>query len=129
MSWMLFLDESGHDHKTMPYEVRGGFAIHAKKLWPFIQAVKALEQATFGAYLHQFGSEIKGEKLLKQRRFGWAQRKSPMETAERRKHALNFLNSGQQGRPPRYDEFTAYGQACLTVAEGIFELLTELLQS
>jgi hypothetical protein len=28
MSWLLFLDESGHDHKNTPYEVRGGFAIH-----------------------------------------------------------------------------------------------------
>ena len=24
MSYLLFLDESGHDHRTMPYEVRGG---------------------------------------------------------------------------------------------------------
>ena len=29
MSWLLFLDESGHDHKSMPYEVRGGIALHA----------------------------------------------------------------------------------------------------
>ncbi len=27
MAWLLFLDESGHDHKQMPYEVRGGVAI------------------------------------------------------------------------------------------------------
>lgn len=26
MSWLLFLDESGHDHKQIPYEVRGGIA-------------------------------------------------------------------------------------------------------
>lgn len=32
MSWFLFLDESGHDHKTMPYEVRGGIALHAGAL-------------------------------------------------------------------------------------------------
>ena len=24
MSWLLFIDESGHDHRTMPLEVRGG---------------------------------------------------------------------------------------------------------
>jgi len=29
MAWLLFLDESGHDHKQMPYEVRGGVALHA----------------------------------------------------------------------------------------------------
>ena len=27
MAWLLFLDESGHDHKQMPYEVRGGVAL------------------------------------------------------------------------------------------------------
>jgi hypothetical protein len=36
-----------------------------------------------------------------------------MPDAERRKHALNFLNNSIQGRSPRRDEFTAYGQACL----------------
>jgi len=25
MSFLLFVDESGHDHRTMPYEVRGGW--------------------------------------------------------------------------------------------------------
>src|SRR5437868_3829607 len=60
MSWLLFLDESGHDHRQTPYEVRGGFAIHASKLWPFIQAVRTLEQSHFGSYLHEHGSEIKG---------------------------------------------------------------------
>ncbi len=28
MSWLLFLDESGHDHRQLPYEVRGGIALH-----------------------------------------------------------------------------------------------------
>ena len=31
MSYLLFLDESGHDHRTMPYEVRGGVALHASE--------------------------------------------------------------------------------------------------
>jgi hypothetical protein len=46
-----------------------------------------------------------------------------MDEAERRKHALNFLNSGAQRRRPRRDEFTAYGQACITLAEGVIQLL------
>ena len=40
MSWLLFLDESGHDHRTMPYEVRGGVALHASELWPFVQDMR-----------------------------------------------------------------------------------------
>ena len=49
MSWLLFLDESGHDHKQMPYEVRGGVALHVSKLWPFVRAVQQLELDAFGA--------------------------------------------------------------------------------
>ncbi len=123
MSWLLFLDESGHDRRTMPYEVHGGFAIHASKLWPFISAVKTLEQCTFGAHLHQFGSELKGSRLLDKDRFEWERQGPRMDDASRRKHALNFLNNGKQGRTPRRDEFTAYGQACIHVAEGVIQLL------
>lgn len=123
MSWLLFLDESGHDQRTMPYEIHGGFAIHASKLWPFISAVRTLEQSVFGAYLHQYGSELKGCKLLAKDRFKWDQQGPKMDEAARRKHALNFLNSSQQGRSPRRDEFTAYGQACLAMAEGVIQLL------
>ena len=32
MSWLLFMDESGHDHKQMPYEVRGGIALQDKSV-------------------------------------------------------------------------------------------------
>ncbi len=124
MSWLLFLDESGHDHKNAPYEVRGGFAIHASRLWPFIQAVRTLEQSMFGAYLHEYASEIKGAKLLQKNRFAWADQGPRMDEAERRKHALNFLNSSQQGRTPRRDEFTAYGQACVGMAEAVIQLLS-----
>ncbi len=123
MSWLLFLDESGHDHQQMPYEIHGGFAIHASKLWPLISGVRTLEQSTYGAYLHQYGSEIKGSKLLAKDRFKWAAQASPMGEAERRKQALNFLSSGAQRRTPRRDEFTAYGQACLAMTEGVLHLL------
>ncbi len=123
MSWLLFLDESGHDHRSMPYEVRGGFAIHASKLWPFIQALRTLEQSIFGADLREYGLEIKGSKLLRSRCFKWAAQTGTMDHATRRKHALNFLNSGKQRRAPRADEFAAYGQACLAMAEQVIQLL------
>jgi hypothetical protein len=38
MSWLLFCDESGHDHKNTPLEVRGGIAIKTNKIWDFVQA-------------------------------------------------------------------------------------------
>lgn len=123
MSWLLFLDESGHDHRTMPYEVTGGVALHAEKLWPFVRAARALEQSIFGAYLHDFGSEIKGCRLLEKKRFKWASQGDRIDDQALRKHALNFLNSTVQGRTPRREEFTAFGQASLRFAEELLVLL------
>lgn len=123
MSYLLFLDESGHDHRNLPYEVHGGFALHAKKLWPFVKALTTLEQAAFGDSLHRFQKEIKGCKLLDKDRFKFAAQGPQMDDVARRKHALGFLHKGLRKQPPTREEFTAYGQACLTMVRGIFDLL------
>ncbi len=125
MSWLLFLDESGHDHRVMPYEVRGGIAIHASRLWSFVQHMQRLELASFGTELHQFRVELKGCKLLSKDRFKWASQKPPMPKEVRRKHCRGFLTKGLEKKPPSRDEFTAYGQACLEMATGVFELLRD----
>lgn len=117
------MDESGHDHKTMPYEVRGGIALSVEKLWPFIQAIKKQEVECFGDALHTYKSELKGHKLLDKARFKWAAQDAMLDDVARRKHALAFLNKGVEKRSPIRIEFTAYGQACLRMARGIFELL------
>lgn len=117
------MDESGHDHRTMPYEVRGGFAISAEKLWPFVRALQALERECFGIRLALYGKELKGSKLLDKDRFKWADQGRPMNPEERGKHSRRFLDAGQKKRRPSRDDFTAYGQACLEMARGSFELL------
>ncbi len=122
MSYLLFMDESGHDHSTTPYEVRGGIAIHSSKLWPFIQEMQRLELASFGVELRQLGKELKGCKLLDKDRFKWAAQDSLMSDDERRKNCRRFLTGGNA---PFRDGFTAYGQACLEMATGLFELLRE----
>ncbi len=127
MSVMLFLDESGHDHKNAPYEVRGGIALDAEQLWPFVREMKSLEENCFGDLLHRYRKEIKGHKLLDKDRFKWAAQAPRMDDVSRRKHALSFLNKGTQKGPeqpaPTRPEFTAYGQACLEMARGVFQLL------
>lgn len=124
MSYLLFLDESGHDHRKLPYEVHGGIAIHAKKLWAFVQAIRSLEQSCFGDALHNYGSEIKGSKLLDKDRFKFAAQGDKLDDLARRKYATSFLGKGQQKQSPTRVEFTAYGQACLMMARGIFSLLS-----
>ena len=125
MSYLLFLDESGHDHQNMPYEVRGGIAVHASRLWPFIQDMQRLELASFGTALHQFKTELKGCKLLDKDRFKWATQEQPMLDEERRKHCRGFLTKGLEKKSPIKPEFTAYGQGCLEMATGMFELLRQ----
>ena len=72
MSYLFFIDESGHDHKNCPYEVRGGIVIHAARLWSFIQQFRDLEIASFGVELADFGIELKGSHLLEKKRFRYA---------------------------------------------------------
>lgn len=119
------MDESGHDHKGLPYEVRGGMALEIGAVWPFIQAMHRTEIDVFGDVLHRYGKEIKGHKLFDKDRFRWAMQGSWMENDARRKACLAFLNRGLKKESPRRDEFTAYGQACLTMVREIFRLLHE----
>ena len=123
MAWLLFLDESGHDHRQMPYEVRGGVALHAGEVWPFVQDLQRLELDCFGTRLAQFQKELKGCKMLDQDRFKWAAQGGVMEAEERRRHCRGFFTKGLEKSPPRRQEFTAYGQACLEMARGMFEAL------
>ena len=127
MSWLFFIDESGHDHKKMPLEVRGGVAIHVGKLWSFIQGWHCLEKDAFGVCLRDYGKEAKGHKLLDKDRLRWAAQTTPMARGDRQKNARGFLQKRRKKerneQQPTGVEFTAYGQACLEMARGVFELL------
>ena len=123
MAWLFFIDESGHDHKTTPYEVRGGFAIHVSRLWPFMQDMQELEVDCFGCRAHAFGKEIKGSTLLNRKRFEFAQQGALLSDGARRGLCRSFLAKGSERVVPRHNEFTAYGQACLRMARETFSLL------
>ncbi len=119
MTQLFFMDESGHDHKNMPYEVRGGFSIHVSKLWPFVQKMQQLEIECFGKRLE----EIKGSILLKKDVFKWAGQAEEIPNGIRKELVREFLNNKSN---PKRVQFTAYGQASLKMAQGIVELLMDL---
>ncbi len=123
MSWLLFMDESGHDHKTMPYEVRGGVAVNVGKLWDLVRSIQQAEFDAFGCRLSDYGSEIKGSKLLDKKRLKFAQQRDWMVDDERRKHARIFLTKGLEQQTPTRVEFSAYGQASLHLARAVFQAL------
>jgi hypothetical protein len=123
MSWLFFMDESGHDHKKLPFEVRGGVTISIGKLWSLLQEWHRLERDCFGQRLAVYGNEAKGSKLLDRDRIRWAGQAPRLTDDERRKHARQFLEKGISKRAPSRIEFTAYGQACVEMARGVFDLL------
>ena len=125
MAWLLFLDESGHDHKQMPYEVRGGIALQDAQLWPFTRAIQQLERECFGCSLLEFQRELKGSTLLDRKRFKFAAQADTMPAAERQRHARSFLMKGFQKLTPVSEEFCAYGQACIEMVRGVFQLLRD----
>lgn len=125
MSWLLFMDESGHDHKQMPYEVRGGVAIHASELWSFVQGVRRIEIDCFGCELSQFKKELKGSTLLNRKRFRFALQGESIPNDQRRKLCRSMLAKGLEKKSPTRDEFTSYGQACILMADGFFQLLRD----
>src|SRR5207248_1360990 len=111
MAWLLFMDESGHNHKEMPYEVRGGYALADKELWPFVQDVLRLEHDCFGARLADYKSEVKVVKLLKKDRFKHAVQLPAIDSAKRQHLCRALLQAGLEKRPPTMEQLTAYGQA------------------
>jgi len=123
VSWLLFMDESGHDHKNTPYEVRGGIALCDDQLWPFVQAIRADEVECFGAPLHEYKTELKGSRLLEKARFEWAGYEPPLVAAERQALARAFLTKGLEKKSPTKREFAAYGQASIAMAKRLFHLL------
>ena len=123
MTWLFFMDESGHDHKNTPYEVCGGLAIHVGRLWPFAREMQRLEIDCFGCRLQDYGNEIKGSTLVNRKRFRFAQQGETLPDEGRKYLCRSFLRKNHGGLDPERAEFTAYGQACLRMAREIFGLL------
>lgn len=123
MSWLLFMDESGHDHRSMPYEVRGGLAIHSSKLWDFTKHIQSLEVACFGKLRHEFDSEIKGDVLLNKRRFKYAAQNGTLNSQEKKQLTVSFLKSTVQKKNPRGHELKAYSESCIDFSGKVLDAL------
>jgi hypothetical protein len=72
MAWLLFIDESGQDHKESPYEVLAGIAVKDEHLWSLICALQEAEKAKFGRRYSKGIHELKGKKLLRRKTFSHA---------------------------------------------------------
>lgn len=82
-----------------------------------------MELDCFGARLADYKSEIKGSKLLNKDRFKWAGYGDEIDSDARRQLCRSFLQAGLEKKSPLKRQFTAYGQACLLMADGILDIL------
>jgi len=91
MSWALFIDESGTDCRSSPYEVLAGIAIEDKHIWRLICALAALQDDLFGMRLFDaYDKEAKATELLKRTVFTYAAKNS-ITTEERKTLTYELL--------------------------------------
>lgn len=125
---LLFIDESGHDHKEAPYEVLAGVAIRERDLWNLIQAIRNAELEFFGLHMADVGLEMKGRKLLKKKVIRFAGEGSTIEPGQRRVLVHSLLRKGWQrsqgenAEDVKFNELVAYGQAVIAFVRRVFEL-------
>lgn len=115
---IFFLDESGHDKKQSPYDVRAAIGVPQSNLWKLIQRMNRLEEKHFGLSLHSVDVELKGKKCLASKRLEISMQCALLETEYRRGIVRGMLQKQAIARIRKEDskpaghELAAYAQAC-----------------
>ncbi len=119
MAYLLFVDESGQDHKASPYEVLAGAAVHDMRLWDFICQVQDAERLFFGTRVSLGRHELKAKRLLKSKTFRHASQMTPIPESERAELAAAALADGAHGS---CRQITALAQAKIAFCKRVLEL-------
>lgn len=127
---LLFVDESGQDHKDMPYEVLAGVSVAEENLWNLVKAIRSAEKEHFGDYLRNLRcSEVKAQKLLKKKTFRLAAQRVVVPEEELSTLAGAFLRKGvdahERGLPdsnPTAKEITAYARTVIRFVEQVLDI-------
>lgn len=128
MSYLLFLDESGVDHRHSPYEVLAGVSIRDQSLWNLVCQIQEAELEFFGQRLTPGSLELKAKKLIKRKTFRIASQLPPFNRDRRRELARACLEKGAAAKGRKVDsgvtrsELTALAQAKIAFVERVFEL-------
>lgn len=110
MSYMLFIDESGHDGRNSPYSVLSGIAIHSSELWNIIQKIHELELKHFGLKISGL-IEVKGKKFLKNKVFKFIRDAEIIPVSERSELSPEFILKSKRGDEVRKKELIAFHQS------------------
>lgn len=122
MSFLFFVDESGHDHREAPYEVRSAIAVHDSQVWDLILDLKRAEDDYFGTAYSGAGRELKAKRLLKRKTFRLAAQMSAFAPMERRVLARDAFEKGDSATRA---SLTALAQAKLAFCERVFRLCSD----
>jgi hypothetical protein len=107
MTYFLFIDESGQDHKDSPYEVLAGVAIKDEDLWDLIKELHDAEVAHFGRRYSEGPRELKGKKILKRKTFARARSDHDVLPNEVPSLAKAILDDGENNGSPRHQKALA----------------------
>lgn len=124
MSYLLFMDESGH-HGGDGYEVRGGIALPASHGWRFTRRMRGLEGRCFGDLLSNHGTELKAVKLCERARLKKARSRPNFPDDERQRLCREYLGQARNGIAPTYSHAVAYAQAGVMFVSKLLELVKE----
>ncbi len=131
MSYLLFMDESGHDLAESPYEVLAGVSVEDRDLWNLVSAIHAAEIEFFGQRVSRGELELKAKRLLKRKVCRLAAQMPPIEPETRTTNARACLLRGAAARAdgaaaqPTRLELTALAQAKLAFVERVLEICAQ----
>jgi hypothetical protein len=97
VSFLLFVDESGHDRQESPYAVLAGVAVEDSRVWAVISALRAAEEEFFGQRITKGTLELKAKTKV----FKHAQQMPALAAAERREQAAACLCEGARASKRR----------------------------
>jgi hypothetical protein len=119
MAYLLFVDESGQDHRESPYEVLAGAAVHDTQIWNLVCAIQDAEPRYFGIRISNDREELKARRLLRRKAFRLAGQGAAMTEDERTSLAAAALTDGAHATRA---QLTALGQARIAYVRHVLEL-------
>ena len=123
MAWFLFIDESGHDRSTSPYEVLAGVAIQDQAVREVIRRLHQLEIHSFGRRYSDGPRELKGKVLLKKKVFRHRELNADVDPADISALARAALDDGARADARM---LKALAIAKLNYVASVFEICAEL---
>lgn len=119
VAYLLFIDESGQDHRESPYEVLAGAAVHDSQLWDLVCDIQDAEEHIFGRPIADRPHELKARELLKRKTFRLAGQADQFAPDERARLAAELL--ADPAHPTRA-RLAAHAQAKVAFAQRMLEL-------